>query len=171
MLVFVLLVLCLIYIFYQDLRYRAVYWWTFPLLLTLILIALFNTDGFDGWLEGTLLNLAFLALQLLVVMLYFSLKEHRLVNITQGYLGLGDVLFLFCAACYLSPLVFFAFYLVSLVFCMVVAFLLWLKSSEGVNRIPLAGLQAVFLALCLLLGRFCELPDWVNDRNLQLLFF
>ena len=146
----VLILAVLLLIFVQDMMSRSVYWALFPLLAILfILLRLLSHQYFADIGQSTLINLSFLAIQLLLVSAYFSLKKGWWVNITAGLLGWGDVLFLLCSAVYLSVLNFFLFYLLSLL----TALLFWLTVQLIVNKksrqIPLAGLQALFLAVCL----------------------
>ncbi|BAU54921.1 hypothetical protein MgSA37_03100 [Mucilaginibacter gotjawali] len=96
------------------------------------------------------MNCSFLALQLLLVSAYFSLKSRRWVNITTELLGWGDILLLLSIAFYLSVLNFLFYYLVSLAISLIV-WLIWQVFSGKENRhIPLAGLQAMCLLVFLM---------------------
>ena len=78
---------CLLFLFYQDLRYRAVYWLIFPVLLALLVgVTLGESLGREILISSSL-NLAFLMLQLMLLTIYFSMKNKKWVNITKNYLG------------------------------------------------------------------------------------
>lgn len=150
LLIEVLILAVLLIIFVQDMMSRSVYWILFPLLATLfIVLRLLSRQNFADIGQSTLINLSFLVVQLLLVSAYFSLKRGQWVNITAGLLGWGDVFFLLCAAVYLSVLNFLFFY----IFSLMITLLLWLTRQLMINKkskqIPLAGLQALFLAACL----------------------
>jgi hypothetical protein len=139
-------------------RYRAIYWILFPVLLVLFL---FKGFVFDSYIFNTSVNLIFLFAQFVILTAYFSFKNRRWVDITRKYIGLGDMLFLMTLGFYLSPLNFLAFYIISLTVVLVITILLLRKGSQFSMQIPLAGLQAFFFALLLIV-------DWsTNYLNLQ----
>lgn len=81
-----LLILCT----YQDIRFRGIHWVIFPLILLGAIVL-----RWDELNPITLIwNAGFLLFLLLGLTLYLSVKEQRLVNITNGYFATGDVLFL-----------------------------------------------------------------------------
>ena len=154
------ILILLVIVFVQDMRSRSVYWVLFPCLVFLfVLIKLLEHRPFADALQPTLINLAFLAVQFLVLSVYFSIKNARWVNITAGMVGLGDILFLVAVAFYVSFLNFLLFYVFSLVGVLLV-WLIWqgLSSLKG-KHIPLAGLQALFL------GLFLTTDWWISPFN------
>ncbi len=136
----------------QDFRQRSVYALWFPILVLLFCISrLYGAPSIHDMLLSTGINLLFLALQFVMLTVYFSIKARHAVNITIALLGWGDVLFLASLAFYLPVLSFIAFYLLSLVFVLA-AWLFWkLASGSSQKHIPLAGLQSLLL-VCLLIG-------------------
>lgn len=148
-----LIVIILVMIFVEDMRSRAVHWYWFPLLVVALLF-LKSQETNNSWKEiivnSPLLNAAFLTAQLILLTLYFSIKEKKLVNITKGLLGWGDILFLLCIAAYASPINFIIYHVLSLV----IVLLLWavysLLSKKQHQHIPLAGLQACIFAVTIL---------------------
>jgi hypothetical protein len=142
--------LLLLLILVQDIVSRAVYWILFPLLgLSFILLRLAAHQPGPAIVRSSAINLAFLALQLLLVSLYFSARHKSWVNITRQLLGWGDILFLACIACYLSALNFLLFYMVSLIGALL-GWLFWqLLVTPKSKQIPLAGLQSLLLVLFL----------------------
>lgn len=90
MLVLISFIAILVLCFYQDVRFRGIHWFVFPLILVGAIMLNWN----DLNPTTLLYNSGFLAVLLLGLTLYLSLKEHRLVNITKGYFSTGDILFL-----------------------------------------------------------------------------
>jgi hypothetical protein len=149
--ILIIAVLCLIFV--QDLLARSVYWFLFPVLLLLLLAEdLFKKHrSFEDIVQTGLINCAFLLLQFLLLSLYFTLKNKRWVNMTAELLGWGDILLLLCVAFYLPVLSFLFFYMVSLVTSLL-AWVIWQVAMSGKDKhIPLAGLQAAFLSILLIM--------------------
>jgi len=152
----------LLMIVYQDYRFRAVSW-IFFLLLALGGIGM----GVVGQPIARMLtymafNLAFLGLQLLLLKGYFLLMRKGREPLINTKIGLGDILFLAAACLFFSPLNFIGFYILSLLFTLGVWF-----PTGGARKasIPLAGLQAFFLLMCLFAGWLWKYPltndDWL----------
>jgi len=133
-------VFILFFMAFQDFKFRAISWYAFPLLGVLLV---FSNEAFSVNDAG--FNTAFVALNLLLVTLIFSLRERRFVNVFDHHLGLGDVLLLLCITIYFPFLLFFIFYLISLVLIVIgVGFYkIW---NRRINfTVPLAGLQSLML--------------------------
>lgn len=165
-----LLLVLLLFLFYQDMRYRAVYWILFPSLLIVVIILSVRSLGIVSVLLNTVYNLGFIFIQLFLVSLYFSLKEKKLVNITREHLGWGDVLFLLCVSFYFSPANYVIFYISSLFLIALTALLLVRGNSRKVLKVPLAGLQSLFFMLLWLADWFIASFSLVNDDWLLLYF-
>lgn len=139
----ILLLCSLFFIIYEDFKYRAIHWWW------LVIIA------FSGYWIGHIsvnyiaLNILFIAIQLLSVSLYFSLKHRKFLNITNDYLGLGDILFFISLTFYFTPLEFIHFHIYSLIFTLIASVLIKVCVKLQINTIPLAGWMAIFLCICL----------------------
>jgi hypothetical protein len=132
-------------LFYEDQKYRAVSWIIFPFLAIVFIVYSIITAGLTDMLYNSFFNLSFLFIQLLLISLYFSIKEKRIVIITRNYLGLGDILFLLCLAFFFSPLNFIAFYFGSLFIIVIGVLLYTLLKRSYKPQLPLAGLQSVIL--------------------------
>ncbi len=142
----------LLFVFYQDLRYRAVYWLAFPPLLVLLLLLAYRDNSPALMMINSGSNLAFLLVQFAALSLYFSLKRKRWVNITRGLLGWGDILFILCLAFYFSLLNFLLFYISSLIVVLLLTGLSFLMNKKAGKKIPLAGMQALLFALLMITG-------------------
>jgi len=148
LLIFAILVV-LVFIFWQDLKERAVSWYFFPMLFVLVFLYRMKSVGLESLVENIGINTLFLLVQLVMVSLYFSLKNRVWVNITKEYLGIGDVLFLFVITPLFSPVLYVMFYLISLL--LIVAVAITVKIIKDYQKtIPLAGLQALLLSGLLL---------------------
>lgn len=141
-------ILLLLIVVVEDFKYRAVTWWIFP-----ALSAIFIVNEYDAFtFIDTVLNIGFILIQLIVLSLYFSFKEKKMVNITLNYLGLGDILFWAACSLVFSSLNFIAFYCLSL-FVVLIVIAVWkgFKIKPTMTTVPLAGIQAATL-LCFLLS-------------------
>ena len=150
---------------YQDFKWRAIHWFLFPLLLLLVLLGQFLIADLSETIQSAGFNLIFIASQLILLTTYFSIKNSRLVNITKGLLGWGDVLFFINLCFFFSPVNFLIFYLGSLTFS-IVLFLIYFKNSIN-TKIPFAGLQAI--CLILVYGYSLYAPygyDWYSDDRI-----
>ena len=79
--------------------------------------------------------------------MYISIKNRRLITLTDGLIGWGDILFMLSLTLYFSFLNFLLFYITSLI-VVIAAWLIWQAFNNKPNKhIPLAGLQAVFFAM------------------------
>jgi len=106
------------------------------------------------------INIGFLLLQIVLLSVYFSLKNKRFTNLTDGLLGLGDILFLLSITVYLSVLNFLFFYIVSLVLVLVTWLIRQSISAKQSKEIPLAGLQALIFLI------FLSCDWWLKMFNL-----
>lgn len=144
----IIVLLSLAFIFYQDMQYRAVYWICFPVLAILLFGLKYSLTGFLNGLTDAGYSLLFLLIQLFFLWIYFSIKNRGAINITNDYLGWGDILFLIVITFYFSPGNYVLFYIGSLI--LVLIYVVLTRGSEekkNSKHIPLAGLQAILLAL------------------------
>lgn len=159
------LIITLLTIAYQDFKSREVQWFWFPLLLVLALFKIWYLDQFKE-LFSFLLNVIMVLLQLLLLTLYFSIKERKLINIADSYLGWGDILFLLNLCFLLSPLNFILFYLVSLLVT-ITSYLIYNAFVNSSKPIPLAGLQAIVFTIVYIIDLSSPNIDLLNDFTSQ----
>ena len=154
----------LILIFYQDYKYRAVSWILFPILTIVFLILnLFNHSVLEI-VNNTAVNLFFLLFLFAMITVYFSIKNRRIVNLSNGFIGWGDILFILCLGILFSPLNFIAFYLISLFMIIIgVLFTKWLFKSNS-DQIPLAGLQAMMLLILFIINLIHPFTNFSTDE-------
>jgi hypothetical protein len=150
----IIIAFTLLFIFIQDVKSRAVYWVLFPILTIALAVAyFFQYNNLSGLWYSALINIGFLLLQLLLVSAYFSLRNRKVVNVTKGLIGWGDILFLLGISVYLSVLNFLFFYIISLIIVLIFWSIRQRLSVSKSKEIPLAGIQA-------LLFFFFLLGDW-----------
>jgi len=148
-----LILLLLLLIAYQDHKYRGVTWYIFPILCALLAYRSVQIYGLAAVLQHTGINLLFVALQLLILQLYFWLKHRRWQWIFDTVLGWGDVVFLITIAVYLPVIEYFIFYVSSLILVLLMTLVvrIW---SKSVATVPLAGWQALLFLILLSLEHF-----------------
>jgi len=160
----ILILLILLLIFVQDIRARSVYWILFPLLAgALILLNYWQLKTITSVWQPVSINLGFIILQYMLVTVYFSLRQKKLVNISDQLLGFGDILFLGAVAFYLSVLNFLFFYITSLIGSLIIWLIWQLFSSKKSKEIPLAGFQSILLILFLVSCWWGKLFDLTDD--------
>lgn len=144
------ILLFLLVIMYEDFKNRTIH--TFlPFLLFICLVAKYYTSANLGNHIQTIgINIVFLIIQILLAMLFFTIKEKKMVNIFESYLGVGDILFLLSLSPAFSTINFIIFYTISL--AIIAILYLVAATTKWVNRnhqIPLAGLQAILFIVVL----------------------
>lgn len=158
----IVLMTCL-FISVQDFKFRAVYWWLFPLLFFALGLLTYDRTGANQVTTNLFANFGFVFLQLLLLSIYFSVKERRLVNIFAHHFGVGDLLFLLSVTVYFSLFNYILFYVTSLI--MVIAFTLILNQlvKKTNPKIPLAGEQALLLVLFMAIDWFSPSINFSAD--------
>jgi uncharacterized paraquat-inducible protein A len=135
---------------YQDFKNREV-----SVILMLMLFVLFCIGAFkagDSLRSITVpffVNATFIAVQLLGVATYFSIKHKKIMPLFDTYIGLGDVVF-FCVCCMaFSTANFILFYLASLLIALASTLIYKkLKQIETID-IPLVGYMSIALLCCI----------------------
>lgn len=148
-------------VIYQDCKDRAISVWTLPVIFG---VALWYAITNPFW-EQTFLwfNLGFISIQLIGLTLYFSIKHRQWINITQQYLGWGDIWFFFALSPLFSPVQFVFFFIGSLIVTLLIVFLY----NQLVRPIPTIPLAAAFSGTTLIYGFFLyfnhlsSYNDWI----------
>lgn len=144
-------IIILISIFYQDLKERKV---TLLLLLLSILLGGIThySKNFDViFLTNIAINSVFLVLLFFVLYIYskFVLKKHLLET-----MGLGDFLFFITLAVSFPPITFLTIFVSSLIFSLLLFKVI--QSRLTIKTVPLAGFQALFVVLIILVNTLCN---------------
>lgn len=153
----------LIYITYQDFKYRAIPWIVFPLLVIVIVILNYLGNKEELSFIFLMINTMFVITQMLLITIYLSLKEKRVVKVWERYIGWGDILFFAILCFFFSPGNFIAFYIISLLFTIVSV--LGIKAvNTNFTEVPLAGIQSGLLAILLILNWHGQYVNIMSDE-------
>jgi len=137
-----LLIFTLVFIAYQDIKDRLVYWFLFPL-LGLIVGVLFYTETLpELFLTSVLINLIIICFFYLVIILhsFFILKKSF-----RDVIGIGDVLMFFFLIFTFSSVSFTVTFIGSIFFSYIIHIVL--KKSLKDKTVPLAGYMSIFYSI------------------------
>jgi hypothetical protein len=147
----------------EDFRQRMISWYWIPVLLLLFGLNAVQTIPAHELMFDFTINAMFITMQLLMLTLYFSIKEKRFVNIIDTWLGIGDVLLLYVIGIAFSPVNFLLFYTGS-VAATIIGYAIYKKAMQGrSSTIPLAGAVALALVLCLCCQEFFWQVSFYDD--------
>ena len=135
---------------FQDFKYKAVSWIVFPILFLLSVLSVLQESAFEYVAGQLMLNLIFIAFQLFILTVYFTIKNRKFINIGKNYLGLGDILFFVVLAASFSFLNFVFIYILSLFGIAIIYMLYRIIKKNAAEKIPLAGGMAIVMISCLL---------------------
>lgn len=149
--IFVLIFL-LLFVFYQDVKYRQIHIFLPILIFSLSCIIQKKNTVFS--IKLILLNCCFLILTLVLLTAYMSIKNKQILNPFRHYFGLGDFLFFIS----ISPLFVTYNYILGFIFSMVFSIFLQLIFVKlmRIKTVPLAGFSALFLAFIIIKDLFLE---------------
>jgi hypothetical protein len=147
---------------YCDFKFRAVYWWIFPVFFSALVAICLEQYSAKDIMANWLINSAYIMIVILsAVLVVKGIKKKPFSKL----IGLGDILFLLCVAVFFVPLSFVFFVIASSIFALFFSFISrYTKNSFGPS-IPLAGLQSVFFGLSL------PFANYIQDDILLLLPF
>jgi len=151
-LLYVLALLLLGVLLLQDMRERVVSVVLFPMLLICLAALALQKTSAAGMVHALPRNVLFLLLQLALLYAYFWIRQRKYTAVLGQLMGWGDVLFWLVTAVLFSPANFIFFFLSSLLFSLCLH-LLFSAFHTGTyhKKVPLAGLQALYLSLLLTL--------------------
>lgn len=137
-----LIIVGLVAIIYQDFRERAIniYWLAFTGILLSVDAILLHPLALI--IEFSSINIAILLFEIGFVWLYFTLRYRRRVNLTEEFLGWGDIFFLLVLTVSFHPILYVMFVLLS---CLValIAYGLLAKVDKIERTIPFAAILAI----------------------------
>lgn len=136
-------------VFYQDMKERKVYLFFFILGLFCGGLIYYQHSFIEVFLVNISLNTAIISAIALLLFLYTKIVLRKKLSET---IGLGDFLFFILLAVSFPTITFLLLFSTSLIFSLLLFLLL--KSSFTVKTIPLAGLQAFFLSMMLIINWF-----------------
>ncbi len=161
-----IIILFLIIVLYQDLRYRAISWPVFPLLAFTGFVDHTLLSTFMEVMYTSLINLGFLLLILSLSFLYFKFRHVKFKEFSKKYIGTGDLLFfVFLSVIFTSPN-FILFFISGLIIILILSIIIGFFNPEFINKgIPLAGFQA-FLVLFTILANNILKIDLLHNPSL-----
>lgn len=144
------LILILFLILYQDFRFQAVSWIFFIIGFFLIIILSVKVNSLSNLFFNLSINALFILFQLSIIYFFSWFKYKKRRNIFKSVFGFGDLLFLIMIIPLFSPLNFIVFFIASIVFSLLVYSIInWLRIYKK-QRVPLAGLQSLFLSIVII---------------------
>jgi len=156
----------------QDFSQRQIAWYWLPILLAGIILLNVQRNELKNMISFFITNVCFVVFQLIVLIIYFSIKNKKLTNIIDHYIGLGDVLFFIVLCTVFSPLNFLVFYIISLLLILLTFFTYNTVSKKIIQHIPLAGAMALCLIFCFVYKYTNNNFNFYNDsRMIELLTY
>lgn len=147
---FLLIIIPLFFIIYEDFKYRAIHWIWLVIFTGLII-------GFCPLkLNFIFANLILISFQLLGLTIYFSLKSRKLINITNRFLGIGDILFFLPLCLIFTPENLIWFFISSLIFTLLAFLFQQFFFSPKKNTIPLAAWMSIALIIVFALSSYFD---------------
>lgn len=166
LMIMVILLLGLIYLTYEDLRFREISVWN---LLVIIFFAISYSLLQSSFTEVCIysgINLFILLVQLVGVTLYYSIKHKRLVKITNDFIGYGDILFLLVPAVLFGSFLFTTFIIINLALIILLYLILHLFKRRFNTHIPFAGIVSMSTCLVVVLSSVYKMSLSGNDEYL-----
>lgn len=142
-LVKILLLLTLAIICFQDYKDRLVWVFLFPLFGVLGCYLFFTQSIWEVFIVAIIINLAIVGL--IILLNYLVAKYVLKKKFLKEALGLGDILFIISFCLSFPTISFINFFVFSLLFTIVIHFLLKKIHTPHNNSVPLAGTMSLFL--------------------------
>jgi len=139
----IFLIICIASIFYFDFKQRAVYWWLFLFLFILSCVLRISNSRFVDVIFDLGINTLILLFQLIVLQIYFSIRNKSNALIINKAIGLGDILLFLSPAVFFSPFNFVLFLVISFAISLITHILLLQISRYYKKTVPLAGFVSV----------------------------
>lgn len=137
----IFLIILLLWVVYQDFKSRQVH--------VFLLIALFGVTILINYLTKNLNYIeivkiaGFIALNIIGLVIYFSIKSRAIINPIDKFLGLGDIIYLVSIAPLFTLNKFIIYFIMGLLFSLIVHVLF--KKFFNDKTIPLAGYLSIYL--------------------------
>lgn len=149
---YAVLLVCLIFIFIQDIKYRLVHVVLF-ILVFVSSVLLVNDLPLNLIIKKISYNAFFFLLIFFVLFVYMSFKNKKIVSPFKYYFGLGDFIFYLA----ITPLFYLKnyiiFFIISMLWALLIHGLITFYNKKDIT-IPLAGYTALLLQLLLLFELF-----------------
>ncbi len=158
----IILISLLAVVVFQDFKHRAISWFLIPLLFMGFIGYAILTIEVGALITYIGINLYIVFSTLLGATLVISIKNKKITNIINTYLGLGDILFFVVLATVFSPINFVLFFIGSMaIACIVYGGIALFKKKEILT--PLAGAMSVLLIIVMVVGQFVPSFEFYQD--------
>ncbi len=157
--------LLLVILFYEDIRYRSIsiHWIA---LAFLGVLGLAYMEAKLNWVN-ILVNISFVAIQVIFISLYLMLKRKSIRDIFKNYIGVGDIVFWIIPAFYLDPIV-YVFYALFCYLSILIVFGVIMAIRKRSVTVPLAGFMAMVLGLYIACEWYgISVGYWINGLIIQ----
>ena len=137
------LIVVLIFVFFQDLKNRTIH---VGLPIAVFLLSVFiNYLSRDLELKFIAYNMAFILINIIGLVLYFSFKNKRFINPIDRFIGLGDLVFFLAITPLFHLKVFMLFFIFGLLFSLLIHMVFVFFKQK--KTIPLAGYFSLFFII------------------------
>lgn len=148
---------------YQDFKSRAISWFLIPLLLITFIFYGISIIDIPEYITFFSLNVFMLLNILIGTTIVISIKEKKLTNIIDTYLGLGDILFFFILTTLFSPINYFIFLIGSILLFSIIFSINLFISKKKKAFFPLAGAMSVLLIITITTQHFSSSFNFYQD--------
>lgn len=146
-----IIVFCtLLFVIFQDLKYRSIH---VALPIVLFIAALGKFFLLEGPATELITTAIFLSIVLIVLFVYVSIKSKKIINPIDGVIGLGDIVF-FVAIIPLFYSTSYVLYFTTGMFFSVLCHFLFNKRKA--MHVPLAGYLSIYLLILSVIGFITE---------------
>lgn len=159
----ILSIVILLFLAYQDVRSRGVSWILFPVLFLLFLLKTLQVKSVSQMLTYFGLNILMLLAVLALLTLYFFIREGKIQNIVDRYLGLGDICFWLVSAVCFAPVNFVLFFLASLILSLIIHLIV--SQIQKDQTVPLAGYQSLCLIVLVVFSNIYSSGSLLLSEN------
>jgi hypothetical protein len=143
----VVLVILLSLLIYQDFKDKLISVWLIAGVLLCNTILLFTNGTLNEKLWYASINALFFIFLLLILTIYYSIKNKKITLLTDQYLGWGDIFFIFTLTLSFSAINFIFYLVFSFIFSLLFYLLMKLFLPSLKKEIPLVGFLAFILIL------------------------
>ncbi len=166
-----LIIIFLGIIVYQDYKFRGISWLLFPIGFVLFSVQFLYQRELLTQLKLFLLNLAILFFVFILLLIYFSIKNRKLTNIVDSYIGIGDLLFFILLAQCFSVVNFVLFINAALLLVIFTYVVIGPLFRPDTKKIPLAGLFALFYLIFYISNIFWLKLNPYSDINITYFYY
>jgi hypothetical protein len=149
---------------YQDFRYRAIHWLLFLFVSVLFIIDGLLTVQLIQYVFNIIFNILLIMIQFLMLYLFYIYRGRNLKTIVSSFIGVGDIIFILILSLAFSWQNFLFYYIGSLIFSIIIWFVLKQFSMVKGELVPFAGLMAIFFILVLIIELIIPVYGRFNDH-------